>query len=91
MECALSRIKREANSNIPSLRQFIRNTLGEQAALGIGVLCAAGMSAQAADNEVSRNSGTTNNSVLVEGARIGDYRQEASSVSKLTEALRDTS
>ncbi len=76
-----------------SLRQAIRTALAARAAGGITVACVALLPAplplHAAEARTAAP-GDTSDTVLVEGERIIDYRRETSSVSKLTEKLRDT-
>lgn len=77
--------------SVPRSGGCVRGTLLDHAAVGAAAVCAALLPANAHAVEPQNIPPTRrSDTVIVEGARITDYKQETSSVSKLTELLRDT-
>jgi catecholate siderophore receptor len=70
------------------IRFIVRSALGQHAAAAVGITCIAILPAHA--QHAQPKGSTPSDTVLIEGMRIVDYGTETSSVSKLTEALRDT-
>lgn len=74
-----------------SLRSAVSNALLMKTTVGATAVCAAILPVHVSAAEESTGStGEPLDSMLVEGQRIIDYRRETSSISKLTESLRDT-
>jgi catecholate siderophore receptor len=69
-----------------SLQRAVQLALGRPAAVGMACIAMLPAHVQGAQSERNAPSDT----VVVEGARVPDYKTESSSISKLTESVRDT-